>query len=329
MAKPDLRDNRKFLRMKRLLGEPTPHVIGYLECLWMRGYQTGNPIIGDEFDVETAAEYPGEEGKFARVAIEVGFIDRLPDGKLAIHQLYEHAPRYVKQRMKRIGTAPMDAHCDRDESQNDDFCNNSDTMSAHCAPIVSQCAPIERPIVSHNQEPRTKNQEPKTKNRKDKRHFAAPAASIKTTPLPADDTPKEKPPKPPRAERPRDELYDAIEAVTGCRGGHVGKAAAELRKADPPYTPEDVREFGRRFYELCPYAADGAGRLPNVGEVEKYIGRLRIAAHPPPPGARPTMLTPKTAEAMLVIDSLAREIEEAKRREAAALTPANLVAIPE
>ena len=52
MAKPELRDHRKFLKLKRLMSEPTPHLLGYLECLWLRGYQTGSSYIGDALDVD-------------------------------------------------------------------------------------------------------------------------------------------------------------------------------------------------------------------------------------------------------------------------------------
>lgn len=109
VAKAELRDHRKFLKLKRLLGEPTPHVMGYLECMWLRGYQTGSPYLGDAADVEGAAEYPGEVGKFARAASESGFIDQDDDGNYSIHDLWDHAPNYVKKRMSRLGTAPDDS----------------------------------------------------------------------------------------------------------------------------------------------------------------------------------------------------------------------------
>lgn len=150
MAKPDLRDNRKFLKLKRLLGEPTPHVIGYLECLWLRGYQTGNPLIGDDLDVEAAAEYPGEPGKFAHAAHQAGFLDQSDSGFL-IHDLYDHAPKYVKMRMRRNGFAPE--HSCRD-------CGETDTDAPDRGTDVpgfreSGCAP------HPDSRTKTENQEPK------------------------------------------------------------------------------------------------------------------------------------------------------------------------
>jgi hypothetical protein len=129
--------------------------------------------------------------------------------------------------------------------------------------------------------------------------------SAEPSSLPLSLTPKEKekaeePPIPPvdsfaDAEKPKtalavrrhDPLFDAIAEVTGSdpsvAGGHVAKVRHLLAKAEPPYTPDDVREFGRRFYELCPWAADGKGRLPTLGEIEKNIGKLRAPAPVAPP----------------------------------------------
>jgi len=85
---------------------------------------------------------------------------------------------------------------------------------------------------------------------------------------------------PPRERKPRarNPLFDAIASATGLdpatAGSHIGKTASALAAADPPYTPDDVAAFGRRFLELCPYARGERDR-PLVGELQKYIGLLR------------------------------------------------------
>lgn len=109
MAKAELFDHPKFKKLRRLLGEPTPHVAGYLECMWRQGYQIGSACLGDADDVEAAAEYPGERGRFATAAFDSGFIDRDADGTFLIHDLYDHAPKYAQMRMRRKGTAPEQA----------------------------------------------------------------------------------------------------------------------------------------------------------------------------------------------------------------------------
>ena len=85
--------------------------------------------------------------------------------------------------------------------------------------------------------------------------------------------------------RPPNPLFDAIAEITASdpvtAGGYIGKVAANLGEAKPPYTPEDVREFGRRIAEFCPWLVNPP-RPPTLSEVEKFIGKLR---HQPPPPA--------------------------------------------
>lgn len=153
MAKPELRDHRKFLKLKRLLGEPTPHVLGYLDCLWHRGYQTGSALVGDALDVEAAAEYPGDAGDFTKAAHAAGFLDLDGDGNYLIHDLFEHAPTYAKKRMRRRGTAPKSAHADTETEKSCPRGQQNDQNEAgrHTEPRTK------------NQEPRTESQEPRTK----------------------------------------------------------------------------------------------------------------------------------------------------------------------
>ena len=118
MGRPELRIHPKFARLVLALGEPEPHVRGYLEYLWEVAYACGNPVIGDEVSVVLACKYPmqnmqsmqnnadavlhvvnalmgcGGEGKS-------GFIEKCTDGKYQVHDLYDHAPEYVQRRMER------------------------------------------------------------------------------------------------------------------------------------------------------------------------------------------------------------------------------------
>jgi hypothetical protein len=91
----------KFRRLVHVLREPAPHVVGYLEVMWHVGYESGNALLGDEVDVELAAQYPGEPGKLFKALLQCGFIDAVEEGQYAIHDLYDHAPDYVQRRLKR------------------------------------------------------------------------------------------------------------------------------------------------------------------------------------------------------------------------------------
>lgn len=79
-----------------------------------------------------------------------------------------------------------------------------------------------------------------------------------------------------KASRPRNERFDAIAEITGLdpatAGDSIGRVAASLAKADPPYTPDEIREFGRRFRELCPWAK---GPAPAPGLIKQNIGLIR------------------------------------------------------
>lgn len=81
-------------------------------------------------------------------------------------------------------------------------------------------------------------------------------------------------------------MFEAIAEVTGIdrksSAGHIAKVRHALARAEPPYTPDEVREFGRRLWQFCPWARESQRQRPTLGEVEKYIGLLRSAEAPKP-----------------------------------------------
>lgn len=87
--------------------------------------------------------------------------------------------------------------------------------------------------------------------------------------------------------RKRDALFDAIAEVTAtdpvASGSFVGRVATNLR--DGGFTPEEVREFARRFHELCWWAKRDGRARPELGELEKNIGKVRVKPHEPDPNA--------------------------------------------
>ena len=108
MARPGLTQHRKFLRLARVIGS-APLALGLLEFMWERCYQNGEPYLGDETDVEAAANWSGEPGALAKAFLEAGgtgnpgFIDEDPDwpGNYLCHDLFDHAPDYVAGRRKK------------------------------------------------------------------------------------------------------------------------------------------------------------------------------------------------------------------------------------
>ena len=101
MPRPTLFGHRKFRRLANILQEPKPHVLGYLEFIWASCYESGNPYLGDVEDVELAAMYPGKPGTLAAALAAVRLIDEVRPGEYAVHDLFDHAPDYVRKRMER------------------------------------------------------------------------------------------------------------------------------------------------------------------------------------------------------------------------------------
>jgi len=109
MGRPGLENHPKFRRAMYLLAETRAHIRGHLELLWAVAYECGDPKIGDVTDVELAADWQGEPGKFCKAILmcggknHAGFIEELPDesGRYQVHDLYDHAPEYVRKRMDR------------------------------------------------------------------------------------------------------------------------------------------------------------------------------------------------------------------------------------
>jgi hypothetical protein len=103
MARPGLLTHPKFLHLAHLLPDcPVPHLVGYLECMWMTGYDHGRAFLGHALAVELAAKWPGDRGRLCHALFETGFIDGDPEAdRYSIHDLESNAPQYVRRRMKR------------------------------------------------------------------------------------------------------------------------------------------------------------------------------------------------------------------------------------
>ena len=119
MAKPGLTSNTKFRRARHELSVPVPHLIGYLECLWAVGYESGCAVIGDAIDIELAAQWPGEPGELFKALLNaggpgrVGFIEPAEDGqdRYQIRNLFKHAPGYVSDRRDKERELQKERHC--------------------------------------------------------------------------------------------------------------------------------------------------------------------------------------------------------------------------
>lgn len=156
MARPGLDRHVKFRRLVRILGEPRPHVRGYLELLWETAYENGQPVIGDTEAVEAAAEYPGEPGRLCDALLScggtgrVGFIEIATDVTdcdgtsvtsvaqpshpsspvmFQVHDLFDHCPEYVTSRASR-----------EDERRKEKVCEHCGTVYRKSDPRSKYCS---------------------------------------------------------------------------------------------------------------------------------------------------------------------------------------------
>lgn len=104
MARVSLFDHRKFKRLALLVGGKAV-ALGSLELMWHVCYQLADDFLGDESDVEVAAEWMGEAGKLCSALVATGFIEECPDGSerpgYRVHDLFDHAPTHVKLKLER------------------------------------------------------------------------------------------------------------------------------------------------------------------------------------------------------------------------------------
>lgn len=113
MARPGLTGHRKFRRLSQALGSRIV-ARGVLELLWEPSYETGDDYVGTADDIEALVGWTGERGVLTRALLEAGapegygFIEPVaPEtGSTSpscyrIHDLWHHAPEYVKKRRER------------------------------------------------------------------------------------------------------------------------------------------------------------------------------------------------------------------------------------
>lgn len=137
MALPGFRNHPKFRRLVAALaafGITEAHVLGLVEMMWEVCYENGEAFLGDSVDVELAAGWVGEAGVLCKALAECGgktrkgLIEEVGPGIWAVHDLFDHAPKYVEGRQKRVQERAKDKVCIR---CGDPF-RSSDARSRFC-----------------------------------------------------------------------------------------------------------------------------------------------------------------------------------------------------
>lgn len=99
MARPGLMRHRKFAQLALAVGDEAL-ARGHLELIWEVAYENGDDLVGDGPAVEFLSRWKGEAGRLSSALIASGFLDESDDG-LRVHDLWDHAPDYVRKRRER------------------------------------------------------------------------------------------------------------------------------------------------------------------------------------------------------------------------------------
>ncbi len=258
----ELRTHPKVVRMSSATGSDKLRVVGGLHSTWclFDVHSTDGKLEGySPADIDEHLGFPG----FAAAMIAVGWLAfdekglQMPDfeshnGSSAKRRAEDSARKASERRrqsVRKVSGTDADKLRTREEKRREEK-SKEDSVSAKPENVTPET--VAEP-VKPEPEPKPKR-EPKPKAE----------------------------PKP----RERDPLFDAIaeaaEVDPKTAGSHIGKIRKLLAEADPPYTPEDVATFKRDLWIHCSWARDQGRTRPELGEIGKWIGRIRAPAQPMP-----------------------------------------------
>jgi hypothetical protein len=92
--------HRKFIKLIAALGSQ-PLARGVLEMLWDAAYDAGDDRLGGPGELEILAGWNGERGVLAGALVSSGFVDQVSPDDFRVHDLWDHAPDYVRKRRDR------------------------------------------------------------------------------------------------------------------------------------------------------------------------------------------------------------------------------------
>lgn len=117
--KLDALEHPKTLNLAAQLGVELPTAIGHLELLWAftgKHAVSGNIGKWPDGSIARACYWMGRPELFIQALRESGFIDAHDTHRFTIHDWREHAPRWVKSKLKTLGLTFVDEATDEAES---------------------------------------------------------------------------------------------------------------------------------------------------------------------------------------------------------------------
>lgn len=103
--KLDALDHPKTLDFSARLGVSRPTAIGHLELLWaFAGKQSAQGNVGKWPDgaIARACDWMGEPEAFIGALVGSGFLDRDSEHRLTVHDWSDHAPGWVRAKLKKL-----------------------------------------------------------------------------------------------------------------------------------------------------------------------------------------------------------------------------------
>jgi hypothetical protein len=165
MARPGLTGHRKFRRLARTLGSVIT-ARGVLELIWDACYESGEEFLGTSQDIEAIVGWTGSAGMLTQALVEAGlpegpgFIEpagqhlESPSPCYKVHDLWHHAPEYVKKRRER------ELERRQKQAPNGDRRRSADN-GGHCSPSSDRQIEVARtPSPSPSPSPVEKNDSP-------------------------------------------------------------------------------------------------------------------------------------------------------------------------
>jgi hypothetical protein len=166
MAKRGTLDHQKTFQLAAALGIPECYALGVLDAIWewVSKYRHNGDVTGvSPSFVARAIHYPGDGDDLFRILIDVRFIDKLPDGRLLIHDWPEHSENSVHKYLKDHGETFADGTLPYNRYKHRSPAGNTESQPSHDSVVTESCLPLPLPLPLPLKPSRAKEREGPTK----------------------------------------------------------------------------------------------------------------------------------------------------------------------
>lgn len=136
----------KTKRLKRRLRLPMYQVAGILETLWHLAIESADEGDIGKFsneDIAMGLEWEGDADELVGALIDSGFVDEDQERRLVIHDWFDHAPDYIKERLRKRGMRQRkrESQCVREVVGQDGTTSGHVPASSDSVPPSSEVVP--------------------------------------------------------------------------------------------------------------------------------------------------------------------------------------------